>query len=396
MTWKATLVRERFEWKDAKDILAMELPQSPKSDFIFWKAHPSGNFITKSGYAMLVENRIKDEDRLNRDTLKVLGIVWKDKILPKWKVFMWRLMFNGLAVNSNLSKRGIEVGSQCEYCGYMDENIQHVFQTCSVARLSWMVYKIQVQIETLEPINVKKWVQNYILLFHSEDGSNGSRIEGFIAMLWSLWVTRNARVFRKDGGHARTVLQQVEVALRTLSVFQQSPHPIQIDPVPPDSEPREPPGFLLVQLGSNQNVFANFVLQVDGSWDKKTKRAGWGWAYKDGNMEMVVFQAGGGDYGCTSTALQAETRACLRGLQWAKERNIMEILVFTDSLILVSELKKQSEYIVHVTWEIQEIRKLAATFNVRSILKTDRNKVEMAHVIANKCRKDGSTLSFRM
>lgn len=32
--WKAALVRERFEWKDAKDILAMELPQPPRSDFI--------------------------------------------------------------------------------------------------------------------------------------------------------------------------------------------------------------------------------------------------------------------------------------------------------------------------------------------------------------------------
>lgn len=105
---------------------------------------------------MLVENRTTEEDRIPEETLKVLSIVWKANIPPKWKVVMWRIMYEGLAVNSNLRKRGIEVESHCDYCGFVDENIHHVFLTCSVARLAWMVYKIQVQIETPEPISFKK------------------------------------------------------------------------------------------------------------------------------------------------------------------------------------------------------------------------------------------------
>lgn len=140
-----------------------------------------------------------EEDRISEDILKVLRIIWKINMPPKWKVFMWRIMYNGLAVNYNLRRRGIEVDSQCGYCGYVDESIQFVFRTRSVARLAWIVYKIQVQIESIKPISFATWVKKNILLFYSEDESDNNKIEGFVGMLWSLWVTRNFRLFRNIG-----------------------------------------------------------------------------------------------------------------------------------------------------------------------------------------------------
>ncbi|XP_021863640.1 uncharacterized protein [Spinacia oleracea] len=229
-------------------------------------------------------------------------------------------MHDALAVKCNLRRRGIDVDSQCSYCGYEEENSQHIFRTCSVARLVWTIYQPQVQIDDNDPMSAVAWVQKHIRLFYSKDEVGIRKLEEFVAMLWSLWVTRNERVFRNKGGHARSVLFQAEEAMKSLQNFKQNPQ------LPDEKkDPDIPPGFNFVNLGENTHIFTNFVLQVDGSWDKKTKRAGWGWAYKQGNdnnNNNNHYRDGGGEYGYTSTALHAETKACLHGLQWVKEQEI--------------------------------------------------------------------------
>ncbi|XP_021863436.1 uncharacterized protein [Spinacia oleracea] len=335
-----------------------------------------------------------EEDRISEDVLKALRIIWKINILPKWKVFMWKLMYGGLAVNHNLERRGFDISNHCGYCGCEDESLQHVFQTCSVARLAWSVYRIQVHLNDNESISFTTWIQRHILLYYSKDSAENTKLEAFVAMLWSLWVTRNGRVFRNLGGHARSVLIQTEEEMKLLRSFQQGYRWEGMGNQSKDKDPFHPPGFLLVSLGRNKDFFPNFVLQVDGSWAKKTKKVGWGWAYKDGTEDNNCYRDGGGSYGRTSTAFQAEVKACLHAMQWAKEQNINEVMLLTDSNNLVMNLKLNKDGIVVQTiWDINEIKRLAATFNTCIILKADRDRVGSAHNIANKCRKEG--LSFR-
>ncbi|KNA04191.1 hypothetical protein SOVF_201970, partial [Spinacia oleracea] len=42
--WDHCKVRECFEWKEAKEISAMEQPRIDKDDYLYWKFHPSGRF----------------------------------------------------------------------------------------------------------------------------------------------------------------------------------------------------------------------------------------------------------------------------------------------------------------------------------------------------------------
>lgn len=64
-SWKTNMVRQKFEWKDASDILAMELSHNPSNDFIYQKFHASGKFTIKSRYAMLMENKKVKKGRKN-------------------------------------------------------------------------------------------------------------------------------------------------------------------------------------------------------------------------------------------------------------------------------------------------------------------------------------------
>lgn len=87
-SWKTDIVRQRFEWKDAKEILGIELPQTPSDDFPYWKFHPSGKFTIKTGYVWLVENNKVEDDRVDEEDKKFLKIFWKLNILPKWRIFI--------------------------------------------------------------------------------------------------------------------------------------------------------------------------------------------------------------------------------------------------------------------------------------------------------------------
>ncbi|XP_056690482.1 uncharacterized protein [Spinacia oleracea] len=281
--WKGSVIRQRFEWRDAKDILAMDLPRCPTSDFVYWKHNSKGKYTVKSGYEVLLERRSMGEDKMEEGALESLKIIWRSNILPKWKVFIWRITYDALAVNYNLKRRGIDIDSQCDYCGFEEEDSHHIFRTCSVARLAWTLYQPQVQTDDDEPMSVVKWVQRNIRLFYSKDEVDNKKLEEFVIMLWSLWVTRNGRVFRNIGGHVASVLFQAKEAMKCLQTFKNRSL-VEAE----DKDPSCPPGFHFVNLGENKHLYTNFVLQVDGSWEKETKRAGWGWAYKDGRNRNNV------------------------------------------------------------------------------------------------------------
>ncbi|XP_021864500.2 uncharacterized protein [Spinacia oleracea] len=389
--WKSEDVRRCFVWKDAKQILGMELPKDPTDDFLYWINDPKGKFTVKSGYAWLVDKKMEAKDRLVEEDISFLKLIWRLPILPKWKTFLWKLTYNGIAVNANLFHRGIEISPECDYCGHGEEDTQHLFRYYTVARLAWSVSQLQVQLVMDESIGFKKWIQKHILLFYSKDGKGSLALAFFVAMLWSLWTTRNARVFRGIGGHTRMVLQQANMGMQQLEIFKKRPCQSEEEV---SNLPQIPPGFLLVQLGFSKTSFANFVLQVDGSWDKKTMKSGYGWTYNQQDNSQC--QDGGGDYGCTKSAIQAEAQACLQGLKWPKRENIDKIKILTDCATLITCLQSKTSLEIQIHWITEEIKRIAKEFNICTIVKADRTAVLRAHQIANSCRKDGISFSTRL
>lgn len=67
--------------------------------------------------------------------------------------------------------------------------------------------------------SLKEWIQSYILLFHSEDGWDSQRIANFISILWSIWTTRNGRVFKNMGGHVRLVMDRMRRGMKDMIAF---------------------------------------------------------------------------------------------------------------------------------------------------------------------------------
>jgi hypothetical protein len=62
--------------------------------------------------------------------------IWKGKIPPKIKIFMWFLENNVLLTKENLVSRNWTGDISCGFCSKF-ESTNHLFFTCHTARLVW-------------------------------------------------------------------------------------------------------------------------------------------------------------------------------------------------------------------------------------------------------------------
>lgn len=126
-SWNLHRVNSCFEFDDARRIAVMELPSTSADDFQYWSFHKSGRFTVKTAYDMLAaEDHGLASPFQGIDFFKIL---WALKILPKWKLFLWKLFHNGMATKVNISKRGIQLLVTCDLCSTQNEdfNIYFVF-----------------------------------------------------------------------------------------------------------------------------------------------------------------------------------------------------------------------------------------------------------------------------
>ncbi|XP_021751006.1 uncharacterized protein LOC110716668 [Chenopodium quinoa] len=313
-SWNPGKIRQCFDWNSAKEILSMELPSEPKDDYLYWKYHPSGKYSVKTGYYFLSRNQEINSFSFSTKDEEFAKLIWRLNIQPKWKIFMWKLLHNGIAVKVNLANRGIQVNAMCELCSTDLEDSQHLFRLCSLAKAVWETYPTVLCSDFTGVQSLRNWIQHCILLFYGKDGRRSNRITTFIAVLWGLWKSRNARVFKGIDVTITTVTEMVNIATQEREIFSK-------------------------RIGGKTQMGLKRmeIRLIDGSWEKASLKAGIGWAIT-GPDQSYTFD-GGGKHGTASSALQCEAWACIEALKWSKSQGFEEVLILSDSILLLENLK---------------------------------------------------------
>jgi hypothetical protein len=108
------------------DVLNFSLSNEP--DKISWIFEKSGRFSVKSVYNGLTKN---DSGLYHKK-------IWKGKIPPKIKFFMWLLTNDAILTRDNLVKRKWVGDPSCLFCDSA-ESVDHLFFQCPVAKVIWSI-----------------------------------------------------------------------------------------------------------------------------------------------------------------------------------------------------------------------------------------------------------------
>ncbi|XP_056691659.1 uncharacterized protein [Spinacia oleracea] len=343
--WNLDRVNSCFEFDDARRIVEMELPAGDSADFLYWRFHKSGKFTVKTAYAMLaMEDYGQNPYHRHQDFFKIL---WALKILPKWKLFLWKLLHNSIATKVNLGRRGTQLEVTCDYCQNGNEDSQHLFRFCDLAR---------------------------------QDGKNSQRTVYFITTMWALWISRNNRVFKSTQAGVSGVLSIITEGLKQQGILCTHTSSLRFLH-PPERDPIYPPGFFRKIIADSGMVGSISVIQVDGSWHKNSRIAGMGWYWECDNLTVDGI-LGGACVGTAESALHTEVVACLMAFRWCVQATLENVTILTDSQRLVEMLQIGASIDVHLLWTVEEILRLGTTFNWCSIQKVDRHQVQKAHELA--------------
>uniref|UniRef100_A0A803MBV2 RNase H type-1 domain-containing protein n=1 Tax=Chenopodium quinoa TaxID=63459 RepID=A0A803MBV2_CHEQI len=215
--------------------------------------------------------------------------------------------------------------------------------------------------------------------YYSLDGKGSSRITTFLATIWEIWWARNEFSFHGTRTHITRILEKVKDSIQNQRDFEH------IDPQdleflhPPEECLSRPPGYNMASIGQQEIGPSRISIQIDGAWNKTTKRRGSGWALEyNGCLTNVK----GCSYGVANSALQVESIACLQAIKWRWEAGLQSIIIKTDASNLVDILHGKGPQDKTIYWTIKEISRIGHKLEWCIIRKEQRSKVEEVHQMA--------------
>jgi hypothetical protein len=118
-------IAEMVEWDNlCREVQA--LPDSDLPDEVSWALEPSGTFSTKSVYFGLTQGA----------TVTHFKEVWRTRVPPRIKVFLWQLIRSRLPSSDQVARRRGPSNGLCSLCGE-PEDCNHIFFACHLARFMW-------------------------------------------------------------------------------------------------------------------------------------------------------------------------------------------------------------------------------------------------------------------
>ncbi|XP_019198916.1 PREDICTED: uncharacterized protein LOC109192676 [Ipomoea nil] len=130
-TWDHPILTDLFQPSDVANI--QRIPVSPDyDDTWYWHGDMRGIYFVKSGYRLIVGNY-----ESNVGSFTKWLTLWKLKIPPKWRMFLWRAISDILPTTTNLLIKRVDANPQCAMCGIIQEDTMHALVLCDFARNIW-------------------------------------------------------------------------------------------------------------------------------------------------------------------------------------------------------------------------------------------------------------------
>ena len=190
-SWDMQKVRNNFIAPDADDILNIPL-RAGGNDHWACALEKSGNYTVKSANRSLAthnELRALEEGMITESSSKDIQLwnrLWKLKVMPKVRVFWWRVLRGILPVESTLKHRHVASLARCKVCLAANEDMRHALITCNHAKKFWVEAMNWLDIK-LPDLHPSTWERDILcdLVIPEEDRPK------IITVMWVIWTSRN-------------------------------------------------------------------------------------------------------------------------------------------------------------------------------------------------------------
>ncbi|XP_019183730.1 PREDICTED: uncharacterized protein LOC109178648 [Ipomoea nil] len=346
--WDPSILTDLFQPNDVAEI--MKIPISPEyNDTWYWYGDPRGEYSVKSGYKQVMGNY----QQTNGVFTKWLSL-WKLKIPPKWRMFLWRAISDILPTTTNLLIKRVDVDPRCAMCGLSQEDTMHAMVLCDFARNIWD--KSNLTIPNIITNILYVWFDELLNVLDS-DG-----ILYAAAILYNIWRARNRAVWEATLPRPEVVLKTAAAAMHawTRAHPQPTARATTLLPMPnplQGSGELHAPNLLTAEPPGPQRR----ICRVDGGYMQQTGQAAMGVVLLDTDGGYVSAYSGPLQ-GCSSP-LMAEALTCKEALSWLKDRGEQNVDVYTDCLTLHRYLTAPTVVLrTYLGYAIDTCRLIASSF----------------------------------
>ncbi|TQE13975.1 hypothetical protein C1H46_000397 [Malus baccata] len=193
LSWRFNVLLALYSEEEVSMIRSMPICFRLPADRLIWHFHNRGLYMVKSGYNVarkLVQSPSLSASTSNSDGnsyTKLWKSVWKAKVPPKVKVFVWKASQSILPTKVNLAKKGVSLEVRCAMCNEVPETKGDVLKECSFAWDVWFTSPIRLRLVSVRDNSIKEWLISLVDQ-HEVD------LDIFCMLLWAVWQERNAKV----------------------------------------------------------------------------------------------------------------------------------------------------------------------------------------------------------
>lgn len=277
----------------------------------------SGEYSTKTGYVIALHLQQNEMYSMTDDQERFFRTIWRLNIMPKWKLFLWKLWQNSLATTDNLENRGLTASANCPICLEDREDPQHLFRFCPLAVEAW-----DLNLCPLVPLthpdaamDFKSWLVHHVLHFAGTQGLQGHTLPVFIGILWAIWKTRNAHIFNASRATLEAFRAFFQEGQNQQLVFSTAIS------TPTDLLGGQPPGFKMVTFGLFNQAHHTLLICSDGSWDTDSHNGVAAWV---ADVPLSEYQVSG--------------TQVMRAAQPYKSKHMPVVLVFCGLILMLLKM----------------------------------------------------------
>ncbi|KAF7806997.1 putative RNA-directed DNA polymerase [Senna tora] len=211
--WDEEKIRHLVDLNTARYILATQINETGP-DKVIWPYAIDGNYSVKSGYHCAIKDCLSQEEGTSRSReqdSKLWNSIWKAKVQPKVRNFIWKLCKNAIPVRDNLARRKMKVDNQCPICLKKIETTEHCFIFCEKAKAIWFGSLFQWANPNEANLPIADWIEDRILFLSNATEDAERFCAYFFNLLWALWKSRNEFCFKGNKEDPINILARAEV-----------------------------------------------------------------------------------------------------------------------------------------------------------------------------------------